>query len=112
MQAFTDLMAQHASYTYRASSAVSNELIAAFDKMSRRLRREMIAQLSEMSQRDLRDFVRGAYRLERSKALRDLINKEIAGFGSVMADTMDSPGQALAEYEACLLYTSPSPRDS
>lgn len=100
MQAFTDLMAQHASYTYRASSAVSNELIAAFDKMSRRLRREMIAQLSEMSQRDLRDFVRGAYRLERSKALRDLINKEVAGFGSVMADTMDSTGQALAQYEA------------
>ena len=100
MQAFTDLMAQHASYTYRASSAVSNELIAAFDKMSRRLRREMIAQLSEMSQRDLRDFVRGAYRLERSKALRDLINKEVTGFGSVMADTMDSTGQALAQYEA------------
>ena len=100
MQAFTDLMAQHASYTYRASSAVSNELIAAFDKMSRRLRREMIAQLSEMSQRDLRDFVRGAYRLERSKALRDLINKKVAEFGSVMADTMDSTGQALAQYEA------------
>lgn len=100
MQAFTDLMAQHASYTYRASSAVSNELIAAFDKMSRRLRREMIAQLSEMSQRDLRDFVSGAYRLERSKALRDLINKEVAGFGSIMADTMDSTGQALAQYEA------------
>jgi len=100
MQAFTDLMAQHASYTYRASSAVSNELIAAFDKMSRRLRREMIAQLSEMSQRDLRDFVRGAYRLERSKALRDLINKEVAGFGSIMAETMDSTGQALAQYES------------
>ena len=100
MQAFTDLIAQHTAYNYRASSAVSNEVIAAFDKMSRKLRRQMIAQLSEMSQRDLRDFVTGAYRLERSKALRDLIQSEVAGFSTGFAQTMDSTGVALAEYEA------------
>lgn len=100
MQAFTDLLAQHTAYSYRASSAVSNEVIASFDKMSRKLRRQLIAQLSEMSQRDLRDFVTGAYRLERSKALRDLIQSEIAGFSAGFAQTMDSTGVALAEYEA------------
>lgn len=100
MQAFTDLLAQHTAYSYRASSAVSNEVIASFDKMSRKLRRQLIAQLSEMSQRDLRDFVTGAYRLERSKALRDLIKSEIAGFSAGFAQTMDSTGVALAEYEA------------
>lgn len=93
-------IAQHASYSYRASTAVANRINDVIDRLAKDLTSELAERLDGLSQAELDAFVAGKYTTSRLKALK----AEIDGWGKAIAEAIESEWEesaiALAGFEA------------
>lgn len=98
--AIATALAQHASYSYRASTAVVNRLNDEIDRLTRALTGELAERLEDLTQAELNAFVAGKYTTSRLKALK----AEIDGWGKALAEAINTEwttsAVALAGFEA------------
>lgn len=98
--AIATALAQHASYSYRASTAVVNRLNDEIDRLTRALTGELAERLDDLTQAELDAFVAGKYTTSRLKALK----AEIDEWGKALAEAINTEwttsAVALAGFEA------------
>lgn len=96
----SNALTQHASYSFRASTAVVNRLNAEIDRLTRALTGELSERLEALTEAELGAFVAGKYTTSRLKALK----AEIDGWGKALAEAINAEwttsAVALAGFEA------------
>ncbi len=98
--AIAQALAQHASYQYRASSAVVNAVSKEIHALSSALAAELLPLLEDITPAEARWFLAGQYKTTRLKKLRDAIREFGAGAGHALKREWDETAPKLAAYEA------------
>lgn len=99
-RAITNALAQHASFSHRASSAVVNRLHDEIDKLSRQLVATLADRLDGLTEAEMQAFLSGRYSTSRLKALRAEIDGWGAALSQVISEEWAKSGQQLAAYES------------
>src|SRR5690606_39678857 len=87
--AIAQALAQHASYQYRASSAVVNAVSKEIHALSSALAAELLPLLEDITPAEARWFLAGQYKTTRLKKLRDAIREFGAGAGHALKREWD-----------------------
>lgn len=98
--AIAEALAQHASYSYRASSAVVNKIHGEVDRLSRSLAGDLVGRLDDLTAAELQAFMAGKYTTPRLRAMRDAINAWAADLNAAVIGEWVDPAKQWAGYEA------------
>lgn len=98
--AIAQALAQHASFQYRASSAVVNVVSREIQALAGTLAKELLPLLDGMTQKEAQWFLAGQYKTARLKELRDAIQAYGADAGVVLKREWTESAPKLAAYEA------------
>lgn len=98
--AIAQALSQHASYQYRASSAVVNVLNKRIHEIATELSRELLPLLEGLTAKEVSLFLAGEYRTAKLKRIRDAIEAYGEESGAALSQQWSDTAPKLAAYEA------------
>lgn len=98
--AIAQALAQHASYQYRASSAVVNAFNKRLQEIAGDFAKDLLYVLDGLTQTEMQMFLRGEYKTARLKKLRDAIKGYGDDLGATLSAEWGESAPKLATYEA------------
>lgn len=99
-RAIVAALAQHASYAYRASSTVVNQLNREIDQLGKELAEKLYPALEGLSPGEKEAFLAGRYNSKALKQLKEVIELHAERLDDVIQEIWESSALELARYEA------------
>lgn len=99
-EAIVNALAQHASFNYRASTAVVNKLKGEIDTLSKRVALDLLDRLEGLSAAELQAFSAGKYTTPKLKAMKAEIDGWGVALNQVITSEWAKSALALAAYES------------
>ena len=99
-RAIVAALAQHASYAYRASSTVVNQLNREIDQLGKELAEKLYPALEGLSQGEKEAFLAGRYNSKALKQLKEVIELHAERLDDVIQEIWENSALELARYEA------------
>lgn len=99
-RAIVAALAQHASYAYRASSTVVNQLNHEIDRLSRELAEKLYPALEGLSAGEKEAFLAGRYNSNALKHLKSEISQHAERLDEAIQEIWEGSALELARYEA------------
>ncbi|WP_345868080.1 minor capsid protein [Shewanella algae] len=102
--AIASAISQHASYQYRASSAIVNQVNSRIDELAIELAKELLHRLDGIGRAELESFLVGRYNTTRLKGIKEQIDNYGQGLSTALNSNWSNSAAALAGYEATYIY--------
>lgn len=99
-RAIVAALAQHASYAYRASSTVVNQLNHEIEKLGQELAEKLYPVLERLSSGEKEAFLAGRYNSSALKQLKKVIEQHTERLDDVVQEIWENSAVELARYEA------------
>lgn len=99
-RAIVAALAQHASYAYRASSTVVNQLNREIEKLGQELAEKLYPVLERLSSGEKEAFLAGRYNSSALKQLKKVIEQHTERLDDVIQEIWENSAVELARYEA------------
>lgn len=103
-RAIVAALAQHASYAYRASSTVVNQLNREIDQLGKELAEKLYPALEGLSPGEKEAFLAGRYNSKALKQLKEVIELHAERLDDAIQEIWENSALELARYEADYIF--------